>query len=312
MNSPDQPKSRLPQLLVTGLLGALVIAAALSFVLRGKKDSTGNTGQITPDVLADLKIRPVAPDGASSWSAVEVPPAPAELSLERGRDLFAQACAACHGAGGKGDGPAAEKLSTAASNLADPLRSIKIRSTLSGSPPLASDLYRTLTRGLPGTAMWSYRELPPADRWALVAYVRSLSPDYEKEAKPVVLPAKLPRDAGMLEIGAGLFNKNCHTCHGTDGMGGFSELRDANTRKPLPGLKFAREGGQAMLGGNSEEDIARTLLTGFHQSSLMRSYEAFFYAEKDLAADEKAAADRRFWGVVYHTHSLLEAAAKKK
>lgn len=311
MNSTDQPKSKLPRLLVTGLLGALVIAAALSFVLRGR-NSDSVTVAVAPDVLAGLQIKPVAPDGASSWAAIDVPPPPAELSVARGRDLFAQACAACHGAGGKGDGPAAEKLSTPASNLTDPLRSIKIRSTQSGSPPLATDLYRTLTRGLPGTAMWSYRELPPEDRWALVAYVRSLSPEYEAEPVRVKLPLKIARDSKILELGEAIYGKSCRTCHGGEGLGGFSELRDASTGKPFPGLKFARDGGKSMLSGNSEDDIARTLLTGFHKSSPMQSYLSHFHPEKDPSPQEKADADMRFWGVVYHTHSLLEAAAKKK
>jgi high-affinity iron transporter len=83
--------------------------------------------------------------------------------LARGRALFAEHCATCHGATGLGDGIAAKGLDPAPTNFHDPERQ-RLRS--------AYGLYNTITRGVEGTAMRSFRDLPEDDRWAL-AYVAS-------------------------------------------------------------------------------------------------------------------------------------------
>ncbi|QJR11073.1 hypothetical protein DSM104443_02144 [Usitatibacter rugosus] len=83
--------------------------------------------------------------------------------LARGAALFAEHCATCHGATGLGDGIAAKGLDPAPTNFHDRERQ-SLRS--------AHGLYNTITRGVEGTAMRSFRELSDADRWAL-AYVAS-------------------------------------------------------------------------------------------------------------------------------------------
>ncbi len=106
-------------------------------------------------------------DSAASWSDVAVPPCPpinAKFQA-RGKELYAKACAACHGDDGLGEGPVATRLNLNShpANFTKPVASIKIRSTQPGTLPEDEDLFRTLTRGLPGTAMLSFRNLP-ADR----------------------------------------------------------------------------------------------------------------------------------------------------
>lgn len=43
----------------------------------------------------------------------------AEGNVEKGKALYAQQCASCHGVGGKGDGPAAAMLNPKPGNLTD-------------------------------------------------------------------------------------------------------------------------------------------------------------------------------------------------
>ena len=95
-----------------------------------------------------------------------VPPAGEGASLTRGAVLFQTACASCHGATGRGDGPAARGLAPPPADLTD-------RSTMGGKS--RADLYRQLLLGVAGTSMPAFeRTLPDSDRWAVAAYVLTL------------------------------------------------------------------------------------------------------------------------------------------
>lgn len=82
--------------------------------------------------------------------------------LQRGAALYAENCAACHGAEGRGDGPMAATLDPRPTDFGDVGRYRE--RTLYG-------LYSTITHGLEGTAMQSWGSLPEADRWALAFHV---------------------------------------------------------------------------------------------------------------------------------------------
>jgi high-affinity iron transporter len=82
--------------------------------------------------------------------------------LARGAKLFGENCASCHGAEGRGDGPAAKGLDPAPSNFHDAARMVQ-RSVYG--------LYNTITLGVAGTGMAAYRALGEDDRWALAFYV---------------------------------------------------------------------------------------------------------------------------------------------
>lgn len=91
------------------------------------------------------------------------PAAPFDAAMEaRGKALFAIHCTACHGPEAKGDGPVSARFPPAPN-----LRHISICKRSDGL------LYGTLTAG--GKAMPPMREgTTSRDRWALVAFVRSL------------------------------------------------------------------------------------------------------------------------------------------
>ncbi|HEX9810469.1 MAG TPA: cytochrome c/FTR1 family iron permease [Burkholderiales bacterium] len=80
----------------------------------------------------------------------------------RGATLYARDCVACHGASGYGDGPAGKGLEPAPSNFHDAAR-INSRSLYG--------LYNTITLGVGGTGMASYKQLSETDRWALAFQV---------------------------------------------------------------------------------------------------------------------------------------------
>lgn len=90
--------------------------------------------------------------------------------LAAGAKLYAEQCAACHGAEGRGDGPAAKGLEPAPADFHDAARMAKHS---------AYALYNTITLGVAGTAMPAFGKLAEGARWALAFYVASLpgSPD---------------------------------------------------------------------------------------------------------------------------------------
>ena len=87
-------------------------------------------------------------------------------SLERGAEVYAANCSSCHGAQGKGDGPAAIGLDPTPTNLSE-------TAALEDQSPL--DYYRRITIGVVGTAMPSFENrLPAQDRWAAALYASLL------------------------------------------------------------------------------------------------------------------------------------------
>jgi mono/diheme cytochrome c family protein len=87
--------------------------------------------------------------------------------------LYRYHCVQCHGLTGDGVGSSARTLDP---YPRDYRRGIfKYKRTPSTLPPLDEDLHAVLDRGVPGTAMPSFRRLPESEKTALVQYVRYLS-----------------------------------------------------------------------------------------------------------------------------------------
>lgn len=91
-------------------------------------------------------------------------PLPAtEASVQRGKVLFGMHCALCHGAQGQGDGPLAKYFSPPPVDLS--------ASGVQKTP--GSDIFRVITEGT-GPMPPLAENLPVADRWDVVNYVRTL------------------------------------------------------------------------------------------------------------------------------------------
>jgi cytochrome c oxidase cbb3-type subunit 2 len=102
------------------------------------------------------------------------PPAPTPELIERAKTVWQGAkCWECHGNSGKGDG---EKAAGLKDELGFPIRPADLTAGQFKSGAAVEDIFRTMTTGLSGSPMPSYRDaLPEADRWALSYYVLALS-----------------------------------------------------------------------------------------------------------------------------------------
>jgi cytochrome c oxidase cbb3-type subunit I/II len=104
---------------------------------------------------------------------VEVPPEPpaSEAGLRRGRELYLEACAACHGE--RGATPFGLVMADFDGNRLPPT---SLRHGVFKGGAEGDQLYVRLSNGMDGTAMPGYRGVyGPEDLWHLVHYVQSLS-----------------------------------------------------------------------------------------------------------------------------------------
>jgi cytochrome c oxidase cbb3-type subunit 2 len=112
------------------------------------------------------------PPGAPLY--IGKPPASSQQLLDRGKEVWEQAkCWECHGKTGKGDGEKAAGLKDDEDFTVVPA---DLTSGQFKSGPAVEDIYRTVTTGMSGTPMPSYRDsFPDEDRWALAYYILALS-----------------------------------------------------------------------------------------------------------------------------------------
>jgi cytochrome c oxidase cbb3-type subunit 2 len=154
-------------------------------------------------------------------TSVTSAPAPqAAGSAERGRTIYQKYCVECHGASGKGDGPASHLLVPRPRDFT--LGRYKIRSTETGSVPTDDDLIQSVKKGLYGSAMPGWETiLADADITDVVAHLKSLSPRFTSGApQAVVATARVVSSKESVGRGAAVYERlQCGKCHGSDGRG---------------------------------------------------------------------------------------------
>lgn len=147
--------------LLVGALGYLYIT---NLTLIGKNS-------ISPLVLGDsssfVKDIPYqSPSILPPVDVMKVSAATPEL-IAKGKELFKANCTSCHGDAGEGNGPTAATLNPKPRNFHS------LTGWTNGSK--ISQIYKTLQEGIVRNGMASYSYLPPADRFALIHYVRSFA-----------------------------------------------------------------------------------------------------------------------------------------
>jgi mono/diheme cytochrome c family protein len=168
------------------LLGATILFVLFFLVLIPTATRWGLEPH-TVDQPAVLDPGWLDPAEAPTEAGRDIPPvdpaevmSPTPLMMERGKTLFAQNCATCHGEKGAGDGPAAAATNPKPRNFAIQA-GWKNGSTLTG-------IYKTLGAGIPGSSMAAFDTLTPKDRMSLVHIVRSVgSFDHGKDDPKALL-----------------------------------------------------------------------------------------------------------------------------
>ena len=234
--------------------------------------------------------------GASFVHAVK--PEDNQATREHGRVIYERSCLFCHGAEGKGDGPAGWFLGRYSSPRPRDftIGEYKLRTTASGEAPTDQDLFRTVTNGISGY-MPSFAGLHVEDRWAVIAYIKSFSDVFQQEAAkslPIGLPS-IPPSPESLAIGGTLYRSlECFVCHGPSGEGD-GPLAQSGALHDGIGLRIAATdltNRASYKNGASPRDIYRTLITGL-DGTPMPSYAGQF-----------AGKEEQLWHVVNYLLSL--------
>lgn len=221
---------------------AALALAALALPLGFLIPTTTPAASPLPDPQDPATVGPLFVD---AW--------PASDAAKRGKAAYEANCIGCHGPEGLGDGGAAAWLDPKPRNFQKGY--FKFRTTASGQLPTEDDLFRTITKGLPGSSMPGFPLVAEGTRRDLVAYVLHLAAfgkgqaharylmDEEGASAKDVAGARLSEIAGrvhadqfdgrkripvgdapaatpdVLARGASIYKQQCASCHGTTGRG---------------------------------------------------------------------------------------------
>jgi mono/diheme cytochrome c family protein len=134
-----------------------------------------------------------------------------------GQQVFQMHCTGCHGEKGDGKGVVADDFIVKPRDFT--MGRFKFSTTERNSLPTDEDLKKTITNGLPTSAMPNYRLLDNASKEALVAYIKTFSTRWNKEeARPKYEQTSILDSVGTPESiseGEKLFAARCQMCHGT-------------------------------------------------------------------------------------------------
>jgi cytochrome c oxidase cbb3-type subunit I/II len=214
-----------------------------------------------------------------------------------GKALYKRYCIYCHGPYGDGTGENAAYLDPKPRDFTK--ATFKCRSTPSGTLPLDSDLFDTISRGIHNSGMPSWRPLTRQQRADLVAYIKNFSSRFteEKPGAPLQIPAATPNSAESAKRGAELFeNMNCWQCHGKEGRGNGPNARTLTDSKGYPIAPFDLTSGMQLKCGDSAQAMFRDLMTGLDGTPMPSFSDA-------LKPDDA-------WDLVHFIETLQEAAKK--
>ena len=120
----------------------------------------GGTGYYVTGQLGDYY-------GNGMPEELQLTPASARSLIRRGKERFGIYCAACHGASGNGQGITSAYGVPVATNVNAKL------SALAPDRYPEGRIFNTITNGMGRMSAYGY-QIPVRDRWAIIAYVRTL------------------------------------------------------------------------------------------------------------------------------------------
>jgi cytochrome c oxidase cbb3-type subunit I/II len=221
--------------------------------------------------------------------------------IAHGKEVYGRRCAGCHGVTGNGNGPAATFMYKFRPRNFE-LAVFKFR-LVKGPLPTDGDLMRTITRGIRGTAMPTWHDIPVDDRLAVIQYIKyELAVDRsdpnqpyaffveEPPGEPLYIGTPPEPSAELLARGGEVWQQaKCWECHGQTGKGDGPKSADLKDDSEFPILPADLTTGQ-FKSGPAVDDIFRTMSTGL-AGTPMPSY-------RDSLPEE----DR--WALAYHVLAL--------
>jgi cytochrome c oxidase cbb3-type subunit 2 len=230
----------------------------------------------TPQIAALTAYVQALGMGRGKWREVYTPDEPWEIAngiersdamIARGKEVYERNCVGCHGVTGDGNGPAAAFMPRQRPrNFTFGVFKFKHND---GPIPSDADLLRTITRGVRGTAMPAWLDLPLEDRLAVIQYVKyELAVDRSDPANPWYYFVDEERGKEVW------LQAKCWECHGEGGRGDGEKaagLRDATEFTIIP----ANLALGLFKSGPGVEDIFRTISVGLSGTPMPAFKNAF-------------------------------------
>jgi DMSO reductase family type II enzyme heme b subunit len=190
-----------------------------------------------------------------------------EENVAAGKQIYRDSCWYCHGKVGDGNGPAADFLDPRPRDFTAGM--YKIRTTKTGELPTDEDLFRIISKGIPGTAMprWELT-LSEDERWKVLQYIKTFAvefadPEYDPYLAVVEIPPRVESSPESILKGRKIFEKNkCFECHGLEGKGDGREGLEDGWGFPVRVRNLTR--GSNIKGGKNPEDIVYRFTTGIN------------------------------------------------
>lgn len=282
--------------------------------LRPDSAQNGADGESNRVVHSDL----VAPNVLTRSGSTQPPERSETPLIGRGKELFAKQCAICHGDAGDGAGKFAYLMNPRPRNLQQ--GNFKLATT-QNQLPSEEDLLRTISRGMPGSAMPPWGHLPLSDLRALVAFVRDirtraarqeaqmLAAKGELEAgamepfvnsrttpgPPVIVPPEPSADDIRWFNGRRIYLEACASCHGADGQPVADAVKYDAEGYPVPPRSFVNG---IFKGGSEGHQLYVRIVKGL-KGTPMPSSEGVYTNDE-------------VWDLIHYVQSLARAGTQER
>lgn len=238
--------------------------------------------------------------------------------VTRGREIFSNQCAVCHGPGGDGQGSFAYLMNPRPRNfLAGKFK----LATTENQVPSDADLLNTLRRGMPGSAMPPWGHLPDADLNSLVAFIRFLHqegvrqdleasvaegnrteaeiPEELEQRTAPGMPLHVPPEPGFDSTrwfrGRAIYLQACASCHGLNGEPVASAIKTDDEGYPTPPRSFVSG---IYKGGMEGHQVYARVIKGM-RGTPMPGFEGTY-------------TDDEMWDLIHYVQSLAKAGAQDR
>ena len=227
----------------------------------------------------------VNPKALAQDQAAGGKPDATEEVIASGKKVYEERCFFCHGTEGAGDGPVADYLDPQPRDFTVGI--FKFRTTESGELPTDEDLFRTVTQGIPGTAMPEWGPyLAEEERKAVIAYIKTFFPEWQeldpiKNKKVVAAPNNTSQTPESIAKGQKVFREaKCWECHGQEGRGDGKKIWELEDAWGLPIRPFDLTKGWRFKGGSTPEDIFYRFTTGLNGTPMPSFMDALSGEER--------------------------------
>jgi len=308
------------------LFGCVFLAACAMTAVQEKSDAPGSSVVSEPEAVQrsnPQNERAAVLSGSENRAEPQsptrrIPDGSGAPILSRGKELFAKQCSICHGDSGDGTGKFAYLMNPRPRNLQK--GDFKLATT-QNQVPSEEDLLRTISRGMPGSAMPPWGHLPLSDLRALVAFVRDIrirgvgqeaqtlvaKGDLEASAlepfvnsrttpgPPVIVPPEPAADDIRWFNGRRIYLEACASCHGADGQPVADAVKYDAEGYPVPPRSFVNG---IFKGGSEGHQLYVRIVKGLKGTP--------------MPASEGAYTNDEVWDLIHYVQSLARAGAQER